>query len=279
MKTILLLLTLSLVQSTQCQKNFENDNSHNFIQTKSTNVKVPAGNFGKDSLPDKLDILVSIYKYFLDSADQTYLYWKDGTKMEIDDGKTGKSHDELLENPDLEDMLSQIYISGELSENPPLNFEPGRIRVESFFKKIFGESESSVRSKLVNVEWVDGTQILFSSVIGASDSLKLVVDELKNLPSEFDKYLHNNGGTFVWRNIANTDRLSNHSFGTSIDINTKYADYWLWNKNVTYKNRIPFEIVEIFEKYGFIWGGKWYHYDTMHFEFRPELIIIGNRSE
>ena len=78
-------------------------------------------------------------------------------------------------------------------------------------------------------------------------------------------------GTFVWRNIAGTDRLSNHSFGTAIDINTKYSDYWKWNNNVTYINRIPIEIAEVFEKYGFIWGGKWYHYDTMHFEFRPEL--------
>ena len=38
-----------------------------------------------------------------------------------------------------------------------------------------------------------------------------------------------------------------------------------------YKNEIPREIVDIFEKHGFIWGGKWYHYDTMHFEYRPEL--------
>ena len=28
----------------------------------------------------------------------------------------------------------------------------------------------------------------------------------------------------------------------------------------------------IFEKHGFIWGGRWYHYDTMHFEYRPELV-------
>ena len=28
----------------------------------------------------------------------------------------------------------------------------------------------------------------------------------------------------------------------------------------------------IFEKYGFVWGGRWYHYDTMHFEYRPELF-------
>jgi hypothetical protein len=29
----------------------------------------------------------------------------------------------------------------------------------------------------------------------------------------------------------------------------------------------------VFEKHGFIWGGKWYHYDTMHFEYRPELLL------
>ena len=39
-----------------------------------------------------------------------------------------------------------------------------------------------------------------------------------------------------------------------------------------YRNRIPWEIVEVFEKHGFVWDGKWYHFDTMHFEYRPEII-------
>jgi hypothetical protein len=42
--------------------------------------------------------------------------------------------------------------------------------------------------------------------------------------------------------------------------------------DVLHRNRIPFEVVEPFEAEGFIWGGKWYHYDTMHFEYRPELF-------
>ena len=42
---------------------------------------------------------------------------------------------------------------------------------------------------------------------------------------------------------------------------------------ILYRNRMPEEIVTIFEKHGFIWGGKWYHFDTMHFEFRPELLV------
>ena len=63
----------------------------------------------------------------------------------------------------------------------------------------------------------------------------------------------------------------------AIDINASQTDYWVWAGKkaggpVPYKNRIPFEIVEIFEAEKFIWGGKWYHYDTMHFEYRPECF-------
>jgi D-alanyl-D-alanine carboxypeptidase len=53
------------------------------------------------------------------------------------------------------------------------------------------------------------------------------------------------------------------------------SDYWLWSGTtgtIPYKNGMPREIVDIFERHGFIWGGKWYHYDTMHFEYRPELF-------
>jgi hypothetical protein len=65
----------------------------------------------------------------------------------------------------------------------------------------------------------------------------------------------------------------------TIDIGVKYSDYWLWKNpgksetaKIVYANRFPRELVLIFEKHGFIWGGRWYHYDTMHFEFRPEIL-------
>jgi hypothetical protein len=74
--------------------------------------------------------------------------------------------------------------------------------------------------------------------------------------------------------------LSAHSFGIAIDLNTAFANYWQWDCKctaeeaaLTFKNNIPQEIIDVFEKHGFIWGGKWYHYDTMHFEYRPELLV------
>lgn len=263
--TVLLLLISVLI--TACGNNFE----------KEINRKIAARNSDDSitikNIPSKLLNLVRSYPAFLDSADEKNLYWKDGTVMIYDDGISNKSHDEMLDNPDIEDMLFQDYVKGENWDMPPTeNFEPGRIRYEPFFLKMYGNSSSEVSSNVVSVTWVDGSELSFSSVNGAADSLVKVIEELNQLPQEFKKYLVNPGGTFVWRNIAGTDRLSNHSFATAIDINTKYSAYWKWNKNLTYQNQIPMEIVEIFEKYGFIWGGKWYHYDTMHFEFRPELL-------
>mgnify|MGYP006082654897 FL=1 len=43
---------------------------------------------------------------------------------------------------------------------------------------------------------------------------------------------------------------------------------------MTYKNRIPPGIVEMFKKHGFISEGKWHHYDTMYFEYRSELLLL-----
>ena len=31
--------------------------------------------------------------------------------------------------------------------------------------------------------------------------------------------------------------------------------------------------MEVFERNNFIWGGKWGHFDILHFEYRPEIII------
>jgi len=44
--------------------------------------------------------------------------------------------------------------------------------------------------------------------------------------------------------------------------------------------RIPYErrwmppepLVRAFERQGFVWGGKWFYFDTMHFEYRPEIL-------
>ena len=88
-------------------------------------------------------------------------------------------------------------------------------------------------------------------------------------------FLQNMGGTFVVRKIAGTHRQSAHSYGVSLDVNAERSQYWRWQRPpapIRWRNRVPQSIVDAFEAEGFIWGGRWYHYDTMHFEYRPELL-------
>jgi hypothetical protein len=95
-------------------------------------------------------------------------------------------------------------------------------------------------------------------------------------------YLVPSAGTYLCRPIAATDRISVHAYGAAIDINVQFSDYWLWAKakdgNFAWRNRIPGQIAEIFERHGFIWGAKWHHFDTMHFEYRPEIIALAKKG-
>ena len=138
------------------------------------------------------------------------------------------------------------------------------------------EMAAEVRRNLVNVPWF-GQTVQFTNVNGAADQLKKVAAELAKYP-ELKKYLKSSG-TFYWRTVRGAKRQSAHSYGIAFDIGVDHSDYWLWkNKGagetakIKYANRIPRQIVEIFRKHGFIWGGAWYHYDTMHFEYRPEIL-------
>lgn len=267
--TLIVFLTLLFNTCSPNKYNYNENNSH-------SSGKIPSQEKSAKEIPDGLQKLVKAYPDFLDSADANNLYWKDKTVMQYDDGIQNKTHDEKLDSPDLEDMMSQKYEEGNNWNSPPAeNFEPGRIRYEPFFKKMYGSSSGKVQKNLMTIIWIPGicgTSVQVNSVNGASDKLKAVSDELAELSPEFHKYIKVTAGTFNWRFIAGTKRLSTHAFGTAIDINTKYSNYWQWDGSMTWKNQIPMEIVEIFEKHGFIWGGKWYHYDTMHFEFRPELL-------
>lgn len=197
-----------------------------------------------------------------------------------------KDFDSLLNFPNLRDQFKIIYPLGVKQFSPPINFDPGRIRFEPLFKHVYGNNKQEVIANLDTLFWmpnISNERILFSKINGASDSLNKVMIELQSLPDSLVKYVVDIGGTFNWRTISGTSRLSAHSFGIAIDINVSSSDYWLWSsKNIDmleYKNKVPISIVKIFEKYGFIWGGRWYHYDTMHFEFRPEILEFAKQSK
>jgi hypothetical protein len=225
--------------------------------------------------------LVRAYPGELAGVEGNDLVWQDGTRMPISDGISGKDFDTLLDHPDIDDMFVIPYRPGEPNGIPAENEDPGRIRYEPLFAKMYGDcDQGAVTPHLRTVAWLSGS-VRFTAVNGAADALAAVVADLKRLPPAMTKYLVPAGGTYNCRAIAGTNRKSMHAYGAAIDISTRQSDYWRWAKPVNgltpYRNRIPFAIVDIFEHHGFIWGGKWYHYDTMHFEYRPELLPQGGR--
>lgn len=228
-----------------------------------------------------LRALVAAYPAFLERVEGNDLIWKDGTRMPIDDGNGVKTFDALLNTPDIKDQFVFRYEPGQPARLPGLNEDPGRIRYAPLFNKMYGDcTKGEVMGQLVSVDWLpkhNGGKVKITSVNGVADKLAAVSKDLDELPDAFLKYLKPNSGTYNCRVIAGTTRVSAHGHGYAIDVNSDESDYWQWTKPdaagaYPYKNRVPYEIVAIFEKHGFVWGGKWYHYDTMHFEYRPELL-------
>ena len=223
--------------------------------------------------------LAKAYPTFIKEISNNKLIFMDNHKINYDDGIENKTFDEMLNNPSLKKM-SIKYIK--IDENPnyvPLkNEDAGRIRYELFFKKMYGSNPKEIKKNLTKVIWLPKSSnktLLVTTINDVHKKLQSISDELELLPKELKSFVNNPAGVTNWRKISNTNRLSTHSFGIAIDINIKKSDYWEWQKQdgkLKYKNKIPLEIVKIFEKHGFIWGGRWYHYDTMHFEYRPELL-------
>ena len=219
-----------------------------------------------------LDKLVAAYPAFLAGHDGDTLQWKDGARTPVSDGKTDKSFDQKLRHPTILDQLELPYPKGPLAAPPGPQDDPGRFRDVAFFDKMYGDcSKGQVEKKLVKVPWPGGGAVKITSVNGVAEKLRAVSAELDALPPALKVYAFPSAGTYNCRVVKDTGNRSMHAWGAAIDLNTRFSDYWMWSKG-GYRNRIPAEIVAIFEKHGFIWGGKWGYYDTMHFEYRPELF-------
>jgi hypothetical protein len=93
--------------------------------------------------------------------------------------------------------------------------------------------------------------------------------------------------SFMNRSIAGSDSRSYHAWGMAMDLRPASFErkpvYWRWSRALDRRgwDTIPVQQrwsppqagIEAFERHGFVWGGKWYHFDTMHFEYRPEILL------
>lgn len=227
------------------------------------------------------------YPEFVAGISENEVLFADGTTLPFDDGIANKPDKDWISNPDIEDMFAYRYPAGAPALVPDVNFDPGRARNAAFFSKIYGDCrKGEVDKHLVKVVWLPkkyGRSVRFTKLNGAAEMLSRVSAELDLLPASYNVDLFPPAGTYNCRSVAGTKDPSAHGYGIAIDISLKRTSYWRWKmltptSPVEFRNKVPFEIVRIFEKHGFIWGGRWHHYDTMHFEYRPELLPAHNEG-
>lgn len=239
------------------------------------------------SADPRLDALIASYPDQLASYTDSELIWKDGSRSPLGKAQPNRPLAELLDHAGIRDQFAIPYpLAVEPFRPPAIDEDPGRIRNEAFFLKMYGDCRrGEVTPNLRAVSWLPnhgGGTVQVTAINGVADQLARVSRELDLLPAAMTKYLVPMSGTYNCRPIARTNRLSVHAFGAAIDINAGFGDYWLWARRadgaVVWRNRIPERIVEIFERHGFIWGGRWYHFDSLHFEYRPELIALAKRG-
>ncbi len=238
-----------------------------------------------DQVRSALDGLVAAYPSALAGHDDNALRWSDGAVMPVSDGADSKLFPELLRHASIIDQFRIPYPRGPLEKPPAVDADPGRFRNAAFFTKMYGDCQKGeVSPRLVALSWLPktlgksgrGTSIRITSANGVDEHLRAVSAEIDALPEKIKRAAYPIAGTYNCRSVTDTGQPSPHGYGIAIDLNTAFSDYWYWRPRggpIVYRNRMPEEIVAIFEKHGFIWGGKWYHFDTMHFEYRPELLL------
>ena len=223
-----------------------------------------------------LDDLIAIYPDFLRGHDGAHLFWRDGHRTPIG-GQRSATPETIVAQPTIRDLYAWPYPLGSVDTTEPMG-DPGRARPAELFTRLYGDcAKGDVESKLTAVRWAAGRTVRFTRVNGAADALAAVAREIDALGPDYARYVWPISGTYNCRNIAGSDSKSMHAYGAAIDLAARYGAYWRWGSRPAHERAIPWPIIAAFERHGFIWGGKWAHFDSFHFEFRPEIIRAARR--
>lgn len=189
-----------------------------------------------------------------------------------------------LQLPELSpDRIAQLRGTRQRQEEAPA------VRHHEFLDKLYGmKSRVDARRAIVTVQFL-GVR---------TDVHRLVVEPLRRVQARIDAAAARDPavrafaasiqriGGYHWRSIAGTASRSYHSYGLALDLLPRsfgrQAVYWRWTEDSGVRDwwAVPIErrwippqaVIDAFEDEGFIWGGRWLYYDSMHFEYRPEIF-------
>ena len=171
--------------------------------------------------------------------------------------------------------------------------QPAPRRSNYFFESLWNSSNrDQARAQQVQLSFLGHTLTIHSGIAPIIRRIEeIIVNESATDPA-VRQWIHSLGTVtgWNWRTVASSGNRSFHSYGIAIDLLPRnlggLATYWLWTSqynpqwwNIPFSERYhpPDAVIRAFESFGFIWGGKWINsFDTMHFEYRPEVFIFSN---
>ena len=225
------------------------------------------------------------------------LYWVDGRLLPKKDLQNRQKwapiisyfYSDEVQNPkDFSEELISALKPESLIKNrkasPPPNY--------TFFMLLFnGRNRNEIIKQIRRSRFLGYDVWVHQRVVAPLKRVQTKIYEAQKTNTEVKKFLKelNQCWSFNWRVIADSGKLSNHSWGSAIDLlpanykNKKIYWFWeaayddSWMRIMPYRRWAPPKaVIEAFESEGFIWGGKWTLWDNMHFEYRPELLYIRN---
>jgi D-alanyl-D-alanine carboxypeptidase-like protein len=223
--------------------------------------------------------IASSYPDMIASASADAIVWKDGSTMPLGAVREPDAIDAIIRAASVAEQFLFAYpLAPWSAESLPVD-DPGRIRSRAFFAMMYGDCRrGEVQRRLKTVVWLPHTarqRIQITAVNRLDRIVAKISDEIEMLPLEERLVAGHLAGSFVCRPISGTAQASMHAYGAALDLKASVGRYWRWSglsASARRQQRVPQSVIAIFERNGFIWGGKWLHVDSIHFEYRPELI-------
>jgi hypothetical protein len=209
-----------------------------------------------------------------------------GGEIHFQDGRLLSERN--LGRSELFHSLFYEYPLSPLRTPPPLTEQP--VFSRDFVELLFGRTETEIRNHgvsttflnrrvFVNLYCLEALRAVEQRIFAAAESNREVAAWMDQIEVAY---------SFIDKEIVGSGTRSYHAWGLAVDlIPSSYHGkhvYWRWSRvfdregwhriPISHRWSPPQQVIEAFEENGFVWGGKWSHFDTIHFEYRPEILAF-----
>lgn len=247
--------------------------------------------------PDKITALEydnEIHQWYL-MVSGTAVYWAEGRLLPrdlVESWSSWRSYVDYLYPHDIPDPST---FSPELIERLSHKVLAERRKNATVYHPFFygllygGTTRRHIEEHIRRFDYLGLRVSVHRDLVGKLQKIETRLTEMASTDAEVQNFLDSliSIEGYNWRDIRDSANRSNHSWGIAIDMLPrnwgKKNIYWNW---ISYWNdkwmlippdrrwMPPLSVIRVFESEGFIWGGKWILWDTMHFEYRPELLVL-----